>query len=429
MPDPSTLTTGLIALTLLALAWVARAVLRERWHPAVFFALTWFAVLMLVIAAAPLGFYGVTPQTALVFLVGAVLFLIGAKAGDRVALATTGQQRPDPWDHLKYRSIAMGCLLAHLVMLPLTWLELVRISGYSDDLLLIAFFVRENTAQGLDTFNALVGNYLVFGFILVPVLAMGAFRGHLSTRLAIAAALPCMLINLVASGRSSLVQMMVALAYLRATQAKPVNLRMLLVGLMLFMLMFGGGVVLVAKGDVRPEDGLPAVLLGILRNLSDYALQGPVLFSRYFMQEINVVSTWDPLVFGCQVLQSFGMCTRPAQHQEFAQFGHLEQYGNVYTIYFSVLPKYGPIGMVCLLLFYGAWTAWHHRRHQQHSALAHSLLAGYLFAAVIISIFSDSFAPNLNFLIKTTVTAMLLQRFVSFTPLVVYRHSNSTASA
>jgi oligosaccharide repeat unit polymerase len=420
--DSSTLVTGLIGLSLFMLAWFAQRALKERWHPAVFFPAIWGVILWLVIAAASLGFFGVQPQTALLFLFGALVFVLGAVVGNRLALATTGPPAADPWDRLNYRPIAWGCLLLHMVMLPVTWFEMVRIAEGVGDLISIAFNVRVKTVAGLDNYGPLVGNYLVLSFIIVPVLAMGAFRGHLSTRMAVAAGLPWLFIDLVASGRSALVGLTLVLAYLRATQAQPVNLRLLLLAAVLFMLMFGGGVILVSKGDTKLEDGFAAVVNGVLTNLADYALQGPVLFSRYLNGEIKVVSSWDPLVFPCQVLQAFGMCKAPEQHQEFAEFGRFDQFGNVYTIYFSVLPKYGPMGMVLLLLFYGAWTAWHHRRHQQHKSLAHSLIAANLFAAICISVFSDAFGPNLNFLIKTAIVAALLQKFAS-------KHPNSATAA
>lgn len=423
MPESSTLVTGLIAVLLMLLGTLARAALRERLHPAVVYPVQWGGVLLLIIAAAPLGFYSVTPAAAAVFFAGAAIFIAGSILGDRVAKGTSGAPLTDPWDRLNYRQLFVFCIVLHAMMLPVWWQEMVTIAGESSDLVVIGFRVRWKTVTGEANVSSLVGNYLVLGFIMVPVLAMGAFRGRASVWMALAVGAPWLAANLFANGRASLVQLILALAYLRATEKEPISARAVAAGLLIFFAIFGGGVILAAKGDTSIEDGASLVVMGVISNLSDYLLQGPVLFSRYLNGETGVTSSWDALSFPCSLLQMAGLCTLGELHQEFAEFGRFDQFGNVYTVYFSVLPKYGPIGFVLIIAAYGAWTAWHHRRHRQGGSVVHSLLAAYLFSAVPLSIFSDLFAPNLNMLIKTAIIAALLQRFVSKRPAAKPSHA------
>ena len=393
------------------LAWVARAGVRQTLHPAVVFPLHWGVMLLLIFAAAPLGFYQVSPLAAGLFVLGALVFVVGGLLGNQMGLMWHQPARDDPWRYLNYRWLVGACALLHMVMLPLLWQELSAIADGSTDLLTIGFQVRYKTVLGEAAIGPLVGNYLVLGFIIAPILAVGAFRGQISGWVALAISAPWVMANLVTNGRAGLVQLIVVLAYLRATEPKPLNLRAVLIGLAGFLAIFGGGVVLVAKGNTNAEDPPGEIALAVITNLADYALQGPILFSRYLGGEARVESSWDALVFPCTMLQYAGLCKPGVLHQEFADFGRLDQIGNVYSLYFAVLPKYGLLGVVIIVGLYGAWSAFAHRRHLQGGSLGHTVVAAYLFSAVPLSIFSDYFAPSLNFLIKTAIACVLLQRY------------------
>ena len=416
MPDASSAVTCLLAIALLLLGPIARAALRERLHPAVVFPVHWGIVLILILAAGPLGLYSVQPLAAALFVFGAVVFIGGSKAGDHLALVTTVGRSFNPWEHLNYRRLMALCAVLHLIMLPMWWQEITTIAGETSDLLVIGFQVRYKTVLGEEAVGPLVGNYLVLGFVIVPILVVGAYRGFASGLAVFAIAAPWVMANLITNGRSALVQLIVALAYIIFTERKPVDARVILTGLGITFSIIGGGVLLVAKGNTSAEDPIGDIALAVLTNISDYLLQGPILFSRYFTDEIRITPTWDALVFPCTLLQYAGLCKVGAQHQDFSDFGQFDQIGNIYSVYFSIFPKYGLLGVVLILGGYGAWAAFHHRRHKSGQSIVHTLIAAYLFAAIPLSIFADYFAPNLNFLIKTAIIAALLQRFVSKRP-------------
>lgn len=411
MPDISNVVVVLLACCLFLLGWITRAGVGQMLDPAVVFPLHWGVIILLIVGAAPLGFYAIQPLAAGLFAFGALMFVLGSFLGNWFGLHWHSATRTDPWQHLSYKWLVRLCVAIHIVMLPIWWREISTIAGESSDLLIIGFRIRYMTVLGEATISSLVGNYLVLGFIMVPVLAVGAFRGLTRGWAAFAISAPWMAANLITNGRASLVQLVLALAYIRATERKPVDLRAALGGLAIFFAIFGGGVLLVAKGNTSAEDSIGDIALGVVTNLADYLLQGPILFSRYLSGDASVVSTWDALVFPCSMLQHAGLCRVGELHQEFADFGRLDQFGNVYSVYFSVLPKYGLLGVVLIIGTYGVWTAFHHRRHLQGASIGHTLVAAYLFSAIPLSIFSDLFAPSLNFLIKTAIVCALLQRF------------------
>lgn len=417
MPDAPTLVVLLLAATLLAVAAAARLLLQREWvHPGVVFPLHWGVMLMLVVAAAGLGFYPVAPQAAALFVFGALCFVGGALCGDGAARLSARSRAgsgadADPIQRIAFRRIAWASVLLHAVMIVPWWTETLAVADGATDLLQVGFQVRYRTVFGDAAYGSFVGNYLVLGLIIVPVLVIGAIRGRVSAWLVTAAALPWVGTNLISNGRSGLVTLTLGLVYLRLTAAKPLNLRAVLTGFLLFLLVFGGGVLLVAKGNASVDDSLGDIGLAVVTNLSDYLLQGPVLFSRYFTNEVHVQSTWDPFVFGCSLLQHAGLCKMGELHQDFIEFAD-GRIGNVYTVFFSVYPTYGWIGVLAIVGGYGAWASFHHRRHRQGGSLGHTLWAAYLFAAVPLSTFFDGFGPTLNFLIKAAIVCALIQRFV-----------------
>jgi hypothetical protein len=410
MVDSHTALIFIVALGLAALAAAGASVLRERVHPAVAYPALWATLLLLSLAALPLDFFRIEPAAVAVFVGGALLFVLGAGLGEQIA----GQRRVlpvSPIDRLDFRVIAACAAVLNLVMLPVWWGEVTSISG-ANDLLTASFRMRWIQVLGLDRHGFVVGNWLVLGLIVAPILALGAFRQRLPGWWALLVCAPWVFCNLVSNGRAGTVQLIVCVLYLRATESRPLDWRTVLGGAALFLLVFGGGVLLVAKGDAAEATSALELLRAVVINLIEYVVQGPILFSRWFAGLTDVVSTWDALVFPCTLLQGVGLCTVGELHQEFAAYGtEFSQIGNVYTVYFASLPKYGWIGFAVLIAAYGAWATFHHRRHRQHGHLFHSLFAGQLFASTLLSGFSDTFAPSLNFLLKTALVCAVLQAY------------------
>jgi len=195
------------------------------------------------------------------------------------------------------------------------------------------------------------------------------------------------------------------LLYLRLLQPERLRLRGLLALLGIGLALFAAGAVLVGKEgiDLAGDPADIAALVG--KNLADYLLQGPILFSAWWEQPQLLVPSWDPLRVPCLALQSWGLCEPGPLHQEYLPFGAGERMGNVYSIYFSWLPGYGWAGALAGLWAYGLWAGQHHQRARQGGSLLQQLLAANLAAAVVLSVFLDNFLPQLNFLAKLALVA------------------------
>jgi len=419
---------ALIGLNLLLLAWLMGRLTRDALHPAVGFPAVWGTVLLLIAAVQAWGYHSVAAPALLLYLAGAACFALGAWQG---AAAVPARPPAAALAPVFWPRLAWLCLGLHTVGLPLAWAEMQAIGG-SDDLLALAFQLRVQAVSGEATLGPLAGNYLVLGLILVPMLALGALHKALSWVWVALLALPWVAGNLLANGRAPLVLLVLVLLYLRLVSAprsgpparpaphggssclaepvqleqpEPLRLRGLLALLGIGLALFAAGAVLVGKEGIDLA-GNPADIAALVgKNLADYLLQGPILFSAWWEQPQLLVPSWDPLRVPCLALQSWGLCEPGPLHQEYLPFGAGERMGNVYSIYFSWLPGYGWAGALAGLWAYGLWAGQHHQRARQGGSLLQQLLAANLAAAVVLSVFLDNFLPQLNFLAKLALVA------------------------
>lgn len=416
----------LFGLALLLLAVVSHSILTVKVHPVPALALIWGTVILLTAMSSGLGFHPVEPEALPLFFIGTLAFTAGGLFGDRLAGQVANTRCSFSANDINYRRLVTFCLLAHAVMLPWWWSEVTSIANESSDLLAIAFQLRAKSVTNEELVGGFVGNYLVLGLILTPVLMLGTLEGRIRATTAIFIAAPWILTNILTNGRAGLVTLLIAMTYLRLTHRQPLHWRTIGLGALLFFGVFAGGVVLVNKGGLDSAAlfgesdspgqvffALTEIGLVAVENVLDYLLQGPILFSRAFAGLVQIESTWDAFSFACNLLEKAGLCTPPPLHQEFANFGTGDRLGNVYSVYFSIYPKYGWLGILWVMAFYGAWAAFHHMHYAKSRSLGQGLLAAFLYAAVLLSIFSDLFGPALNFLIKTVIVCEALRYFCS----------------
>ena len=399
---------ALTGLTLLLLACLMGRLTRDALHPGLGFAAVWGLSLLLIEAGQASGYYPVQLPALMLFLVGGLAFAAGAWQGS--SLARPGPPAAALELPLQFGRLALCIWLLHALLLPLWWWQVQAVSGGAEGLLALAFQLRSKAVDEGLSVGPIAGNYLVLGLILIPVLALGVQARRLSLWHASLLSLPWLATNLLTNGRAPLVLLFGVLIYLRLLDRRRLPLKALFALLLLLLAFFAAGAVLVGKEgiDVGSE---PAEIAGlVLKNLADYALQGPILFSAYFEQSHLVNPSWDPLRVPCLALQSLGLCEAGPLHQDYLPFGSGERMGNVYSVYFSTLPAYGVLGTLFFLALYGLWAGWHHAWARGRRSLLHTLLAAHLAAAVWLSIFLDAFLPQLNFLAKLVLVLWLLPK-------------------
>ncbi len=404
----------LIGFILLFLAFFLKLYFKDHLHPASVFSATWGLVIFIIALSQNLGYHQIAPLPLLLYFCGVMLFVIGAIVATRFVLRPESIKCRAKVGEVNFSRLALFCVFVHLVMLPLWWSEVVAMAGGQTDLISLSFTLRYLTATEGERLSFLVGNYLVLGFVLVPILAIGVMESKIRWVTFGFVFTPWLATNIITNGRGALVQLMLVILYLYVLNNRKLGLKSLAIvcASTAFVLILGA--ILVGKNDATIEEGFGGVVAPVLENALDYALQGPILFSSYFENESLILPTWDALVFPCRLLEYFDACSVGPLHQDYLPFNSNGRVGNVYSIYLSIYPKYGVAGVMLFLMLYGAWASFHHVRAWSTKSLTHSLLASYLFSAVVLSVFSDLFAPSLNFLIKLIIVSIIVQRtFVS----------------
>jgi oligosaccharide repeat unit polymerase len=386
---------------LLALSLGAKKYFGQVLHPAVMYPITWAVILASALMATALGYFDVEPDGVSIFVLGAVGFVLGGMVAQHADRHRFSQPTSSS---LNYSLLALFCIAVHAVVLPFWWDELLRIGGGAD-IYETATSVRAKTVTLEETLSPVVGNYFELCMAVVPLLTIGLIEGKLKMGFAVCAIGPWLAAMVVSNGRSGAMALGVGMLYIHACRSKIKSWRVPLLAVAVLLATFIGGALLVRKGDVDPDSTLGTNVVAVTENFFDYSLQGPILFSRYAAGMTNITPTWDAFSSIYYLLSKVGLYDQsaiPSVHQDFEAFGSGGRVGNVYSIYLSLFPQYGLVGVLLITFLYGAWAAYHHLRFQKTGGPLHGIFAAYMFGAVFLSVFSDHFGPSGYFLLKLT---------------------------
>lgn len=283
-------------------------------------------------------------------------------------------------------------------MLPLSWVEVSQITGGADGIFASAYRLRAASVSGEEKVGGLVGNYLLIGLFFVPVLMIGWMQKNVNRWMLAVLSLPWVFLNILVGGRSGLILLVFASIYVYISFKEKISIKAITgFGVAIVSVLVAGNL-LVGKIEAGIEDGFLAIFQQSAKGFFDYLLQGPILFSEYYENPNLIDPTWDALIFQCHFLEKFNLCFLPPLHQEFMIFSSNGDVGNVYSVFFSIYPKYGWLGVVLITFAYGFWASFHHVRRGR--SLFHLLMGGFIFSAILLSVFSDTFGPSIYFFVK-----------------------------
>jgi len=381
-------------LLFLAISFALRAVLKDGLHPSVVFTLTWGLVLSAIGLAQPFGYFQIGLEALLMIIFGAIFFVIGSLA----KIKKKSFYSINPNYNINYRKVIIFCFFIHAAMLPISYVEISSITQNTDDIYSSAYRLREAAVSGEEKVGLLVGNYLTLGLFFVPILLVGRVQKKVGILNFLLLVMPWFLINIYVNGRSGIVTLLLCCIYIYLTQGRKISLIAVLVFALSFCLVLVAGNLLVGKIDATLDEGVSNVLSQSVVGFANYLMQGPILLSEYIKNPVTINPSWDALVFFCQILSKIDMCVPPVQHQDYMAFTKDGDFGNVYSVFFSIYPNYGWLGIAIFFWAYGFWSSFHHVLAKK--SLLHLLMAGFLFSACALSIFSDAYGMNLYFFVK-----------------------------
>ena len=374
---------------------------KDGLHPDVVFPSVWGMTMLLIGLAEPFGYFQISPGASLLFILGVFFFIAGALFGKRSSLSE-GQISTY---NLDFRKIAWFCIALHAVMLPLSWVEVSRITSNANDVFIAAYRLRADLVSGEERLGVIVGNYLLVGLFFVPVLTIGCMQNKIKMRMLVILAVPWILLNLLVGGRSSLITLIFSSIYVYISMNGRVSIKAVVSFSVFFIAVLVAGNLLVGKISADVEDGFWLILQQSAKGFFDYLLQGPILFSEYFNYPNKINPTWDALIFPCHVLEKINLCVLPPLHQEYLNFSRDGDLGNVYSLFFSIYPKYGWLGIILISSAYGWWARFHHARRRR--SIFHLLMGSFLFSAVLLSVFSDTFGTSVYFFLKILIISLV----------------------
>lgn len=128
------------------------------------------------------------------------------------------------------------------------------------------------------------------------------------------------------------------------------------------------------------------------------------MFSEYFDGKIDIRENWDAMNNFLHILNNLGITNvEISQHADFAMFGYdAEDYGNVYSIYFSIYPHYGYFGLFFFITLYSIISTIFFKLSKLGGIFC-LYVSGTLFASSLLSVFMDGYGYLIYFFMKSFV--------------------------
>lgn len=397
-------------LILLMGAALSRGYEKTIFAPATAMLLTWGGALMVLSFLPLMGFYHLAAEAVLLYVLGAGWFAFVAILTSWVLnryLQPAEHISGGTADHLNYRRLLLLWAMIALLAYPLAVLNLL---SFGSSIVEISYSIRRAAVSGETILHPIISNLFLLLGVLANVILFGVIQKKVKLMTFVVLVAPLVVINLIVAGRSGLVSLILGWLVILSVFSDKLKLRYLALPILflIFVLYFGG--VWVKKFDVGGHSAGNALFV-LVEHILGYLFQGPVLFSRYFTGEINVATNWDFLNSACHIVSKIGMCQPNNIHADFANYGPLRP-GNVYSIYFSIVPLYGFLG---LILAFGIYSVFLSVNFYMMKAKSLFSLAVYplMFSAIALSLFKDGIGSSLYWLIKVFIICLFLRLMFS----------------
>ncbi|RNL76664.1 oligosaccharide repeat unit polymerase [Citrobacter sp. MH181794] len=400
--------TLLSSIILFMFSFIAQRIVKDFLSPAVVFPIVWAIALFFLSLITPLlGFYYINSWALLIFVGGALLFSIVS-----ISVSTCfGFNKPLSFsltlEQINYKRILIILYIGTILSSPFV---ISAAMSYGDNIVQIASRIRYERIHGDgDIAPKTVQNWFTFAFFLIFILISGVVKRKVKVKYIILPITVNLLLYLLLEGRSAIIMQIFAWMFLIIMITGGVKISHLVTiafSVLCFIIL---GSVFVAKVDTN-NITLVDQGMAYLRHILTYLYQGPILFSEYYDGKINIRENWDALNNFLHILNNLGITNAEiSQHADFAMFGYdAKDYGNVYSIYFSIYPHYGYIGLVFFLTLYSIIATIFFKLSKLGGVFC-LYVSGTLFASSLLSVFMDGYGYLIYFFIKSFVFFIFLK--------------------
>lgn len=392
---------------LILLFWcvIVAIVCRDKWHPAVVFPATWALGLWGVSVSELLGFYPIESDALLLYIVGGLVFSVVGIATYEILRKANSNVLASGYFYnpINARKMVFFFCVLHVAILPSIYIDLTSLSP---DLIQAAYIARQRSVEGDDVLGWAASNYLQVGTMLIPLFVVCYLKKWCSAPALLLISTPWALLILLASGRAGLLQLLIGLLFIWVIVRGKLSATFIIWVGGCFLLVLIGGAVATAKVAIDSDESAGDFVYAFLEHFAGYAFQGPVLFARYFDGHINLEPYWSPFSSICHMLSFVGLCAPDPQHLAFNRYAP-ELEGNVYSMYFSLYPRFGVLGVIAFLSLYSAIATYTYFKAKAGNVY-YMMLASFFMSSIVLSLFSDQISSSWWSLIKLTVLMALV---------------------
>ncbi|ELI9684350.1 O-antigen polymerase [Vibrio vulnificus] len=398
------------SLSLFLTCSTAYFVTRSVFSPAVIFPLTWAIALLFLSCVTPfLGFYQITSWSIVVFVTGGMLFSVVSCIITKVFHINEKVFFSMTLDDIDYAGIVKFFYVGVLLTSPVVFVALMN---YGDDIVQIASRIRYERIHGEGNITpGVVQNWFLLAFFLIFIIFAGVLKGKVKLLYVVFPIVVTLVLYLILEGRSSIIMQVFAWFFLMVYIKNGIGLKGLgfVTSALLFFIVLGS--FFVSKVKVNDMTIMQEFFL-YLKHILSYLYQGPILFSRYYDGSINIRENWNALNSFFHILKNLGLYSGDiSQHADFRRFGYgADDVGNVYSIYFSILPHYTYIG-ACFFITIYSMIATVFYNLSRFGGVFSLYVSGILFSSSLLSVFMDGFGYLLYFFMKIFIFFMLINVF------------------
>ena len=390
--------------------YLTRCYEKTIFAPATAMLFTWGVALVILSFLPLIGFYHLSAEAVVLYVLGSGWFAIITLLTSFIMTRLTKKNETHQFyalEHLNYTHLVYFWSFISLASYPLAYFDIL---SYGSNLVEITYNIRRTMVSGGSVLNPVLSNVFVVVGVLTNIVLYGVIKKKVNLTTFLILSVPFLFISLVINGRSGLVSLVLGWLVIVSVFSGRIKLSTLLlpIALLLSIIFFGG--VFVKKFDVEDKTAGDALSI-LLEHVFSYLYQGPILFSRYFNDEIDVAANWDFLNSVCHVIAKLDLCVPRGQHSEFVNYG-TEQSGNVYSIYFSIIPHYGILGLFVVFFAYAVFLAVLFHKLKSASVFA-VVVYPLMFSAIALSVFSDSIGYAFYWLLKVIIIVAMINLFFS----------------
>jgi oligosaccharide repeat unit polymerase len=405
-----TLNAFIAGLILLLVSILAYGATRDKIHPGVVFPFVWAATLVIGSFLPLMDFYPIEGNALLIFLAGGIFFSLTSVVMHYLLKRQVYPPRPISSPSLNSNYLVIFLFFTNSIVF---YFAINDFMALGPDISRAAYMARHLSVQGEQVCSPIVSNYMLFGLVSIPILTALLIKAKLNLAPYLIITLPWMTLILLFNGRAGLIRLLLALFFIYYLLVREVSLKSILFGCGAFVLIMLAGALAVNKSGIGSADTFADIVVVFVRHVASYTFQGPILFAQYFDGQAVVSPNWSPFRSIQHILSLFGLSPPPPfLHLEFNQYGgEIDMVGNVYSLYFSFYPNNGLSGSFIILIGYSVASTYIYMRAKS-GELVYVLLSCYLFSAMVLSIYSDTFLPKFWFFIKLVVIVAILKFFM-----------------